>query len=984
MNQSINYFLQEIPGVASDNCKLYFDFLSGNNLQVINNKSGDPLLSGVIESAVNSPYFSYQIPNFWQNGSGYFSGDKYVRISNTTGINIQDFTACFIYTNYKKGGSTLISTIGTGFSQSYTEQGNIVNNYIYKGFDFGITANNYLYFEYYTDNGPEILLSKDNLSEKNSIFLSINNNNLSFGYYDFFKDSLVSYDYVINNYFLYNSNEIFIGYNPKATGTYAFNSSFTGFIEELLIFSPSIYNYEIINVNSGFAHIFDSGIYYQIIENLVTGITGYDTGIIGYENQLTGKELIVTNQVTGEFGDVYFEYDEQSLSGLVPYIGFTGLTGIISFDISSGYSGSKVIKNNSFIQNFGKSYINFIYENTSEDLIELNFTTNYQPKIYKNINFDYLLNSQSFTIRENLNLNKNYNIYANGQLQEIGDFYYTGNGYNSGKYIINDYIIDNDTLKFVNSYNEQDDIIADYIYEETIESSLYKFKQKLSGLKENTAEGRYGFSNAINNNETILLMGGLGVTTLASGGVLVYTGDFINGWTVKQKLTGDSTSDRFGSSTSINTGNVIVIGARTDGGSSSGSCFVFTGNSINGWNFRQKLTGDSVSGFNGFSSDINNDGTIILMGSNENDIPFLNCGGAFIYTGSPSLGWNFRQKLTGTFPQLNLGSSVAMNSSGNIIALGGYSSIYNSGSVFIYTGSSNGGWFLKQTISGLENQTLGSSIDINNNGEIILIGARGQLGGLNGSGLIYTGNSNAGWSLAQIISGDGPGNFGQSVSMSNNGNTIAVYGKIAPNQITLIYTGNLNLGWKFKQKIIDAISTPSIDYYRNSIISPSGNILMIGNIYNDSNTGSASIYNLDYNNLYTVNDNFIINSGNDFYILTGYTSDIYNVYFNGQKLMSGLHYQSNPLGYIQFNLNSYYYTGVTGKLTILKELLDFRITGSGNVFRIAKPYFLSEIYKNGVRQVLNNQYFELASIDSNTGKRLFDQKSDIIYNNITL
>ena len=101
MNQSINYFFQEIPGVASDNCKLYFDFLSGANPQVVYNKSGDPLLSGVIEPVVYSVGFPFQIPNFWQNGSGYFSGNKYVKIDNTTGINIQNFTACFVYRNLK-------------------------------------------------------------------------------------------------------------------------------------------------------------------------------------------------------------------------------------------------------------------------------------------------------------------------------------------------------------------------------------------------------------------------------------------------------------------------------------------------------------------------------------------------------------------------------------------------------------------------------------------------------------------------------------------------------------------------------------------------------------------------------------------------------------------------------------------------------------------------------------------------------------------
>ena len=47
-------------------------------------------------------------------------------------------------------------------------------------------------------------------------------------------------------------------------------------------------------------------------------------------------------------------------------------------------------------------------------------------------------------------------------------------------------------------------------------------------------------------------------------------------------------------------------------------------------------------------------------------------------------------------------------------------------------------------------------------------------------------------------------------------------------------------------------------------------------------------------------------------------------------------------------------------------------------------YNSSEIYKNGVRQLLDNDYIELASIDTNTGKGFFDQKEDIIYNNIDL
>jgi hypothetical protein len=57
---------------------------------------------------------------------------------------------------------------------------------------------------------------------------------------------------------------------------------------------------------------------------------------------------------------------------------------------------------------------------------------------FKNIELEYLRNSESFIPKENLTLNNNYTIYTNGQLHQIGSFYFTGNGYRSGKYIIND------------------------------------------------------------------------------------------------------------------------------------------------------------------------------------------------------------------------------------------------------------------------------------------------------------------------------------------------------------------------------------------------------------------------------------------------------------------------------------------------------------------------------------------------------------------
>jgi hypothetical protein len=150
----------------------------------------------------------------------------------------------------------------------------------------------------------------------------------------------------------------------------------------------------------------------------------------------------------------------------------------------------------------------------------------------------------------------------------------------------------------------------------------------------------------------------------------------------------------------------------------------------------------------------------------------------------------------------------------------------------------------------------------------------------------------------------------------------------------LVFTGNSTVGWGQAQKLS---GDSAGDQYGISVATNSdGTVIVMGGIGNDGGTtlgsGAAMIFNLQ------------------------------------------------P---IIFNQNSYKYTGVSGKLIGINKSSDLTITGSGNLFNV-NLYSFSEIYKNGVRQVLNSDYLELSSIDSNTGKRFFDQRSDIIYNNNTL
>ena len=458
MNSSINYFLNQIPSTASDYCKAYFDFETDQtSSNIVYNKTGDLSLTGIVNN---------KNLLFWSYNSGYFSGNTYVSISGiNNSIDIKDFTLCFIYDNQNKKGSTLISTVDTGNYLSYNIVGNPIINTVYKGFNFGVTANNHLFFEYYANDGPNIFTSNFSLSDKNSIFLTITENNVAFGYFDFFGGNLISNNYYISTDYLLDYTNLYIGYNPKTnSNTYNFNRNFTGYIDELLIFSPSIYTHDIININSGLVHDYSNGIYFSYI-NSTTGVTGYLTGITNSSVGITGTVIIQTGTAYDEFGIENALYYESGITGIILEYGITGLTGVIASEIISGYTGQGVAFNSNTFNSFGKQKINILSTISSGDMVDINLITKFNiPYFPKNLNLNYQKYDGSFILPDfTINFNDPI-VYVNGQLQHSGSFYPTGGLYNLSQYIINDYYINEfNNFIFANSYNENDSVFIDSI-----------------------------------------------------------------------------------------------------------------------------------------------------------------------------------------------------------------------------------------------------------------------------------------------------------------------------------------------------------------------------------------------------------------------------------------------------------------------------------------------------------------------------------------
>ena len=286
---------------------------------------------------------------------------------------------------------------------------------------------------------------------------------------------------------------------------------------------------------------------------------------------------------------------------------------------------------------------------------------------------------------------------------------------------------------------------------------------------------RFGSSVAINSSGNIAVIGAFNddINGLSDvGSAYIFTGRGSN-WVEVAKITGnDSTSqDFFGHSVAINSsGDTILIGVYNDdvgGVLNIGSAYIFTGNGVN-WTQAAKITGnDSISqDFFGHSVAINSSGNVAVISAYGDDINGIsNVGSAYIFTGHGS-NWVEVAKITGNDGGANdgFGSSVAINSSGNIILVGAYNedTFYtDQGAAYVFTGNgSNWTQTAKIIANDIGNVDLfGASVDLNEAGDIAIISASFE-----DPKQIYSNNLTSSAGAAYIFSGS-PSNWNQIVKL---------------------------------------------------------------------------------------------------------------------------------------------------------------------------------------------------------------------------
>jgi hypothetical protein len=271
-----------------------------------------------------------------------------------------------------------------------------------------------------------------------------------------------------------------------------------------------------------------------------------------------------------------------------------------------------------------------------------------------------------------------------------------------------------------------------------------------------------------------------------SGHVRVYK--YIDNLWVKigQDIDGEAPDDQSGISISLSSdGNIVAVGAYNNDGNGSNSGHVRVYKFLdNSWSqLGQDIDGQYANDKSGVSVSLSLDGNILAIGSYNNNSNGINSGQVRIYNFIDN-SWNqIGQDINGEASNDYSGYSVSLNSNGTIVAIGAYANDgngFNSGQVRVYKFLDNSWNKLGEDIDGeASNDYSGISVSINSNGDILAVGAYYNDGNGSNSGhvRVYKFLDNSWNKIADDIDGEAINDYsGRSVSLSSDGNTVAIGG----------------------------------------------------------------------------------------------------------------------------------------------------------------------------------------------------------------
>jgi len=332
-------------------------------------------------------------------------------------------------------------------------------------------------------------------------------------------------------------------------------------------------------------------------------------------------------------------------------------------------------------------------------------------------------------------------------------------------------------------------------------------------------------------------------------------------WSLQQKLQASDVTayEKFGSSVAVSgDGETVAVGAALGGGGNEGSAYIFT-RSGSTWTQQQKVTAGARAENNadfGYDIDLSEDGDTCIVGSRAEDLSNSDEGAAYVFTRSGST-WTQQQVLEASDAQSgdNFGYAVSISSDGNTAIVGAPyedTSASQAGAAYVFTRSGST-WTEQQILrasNGGGDDNFGTSVSVSGDGNTVAVGAPQEdtTGGDAGAVYVFT-RSGSTWTQQQLVQGtDVAANdqTGSSVALNSDGTVLlfAARNKNTGRGALYLFVGD-GATWTQQQKIT---SSDAQDYDRlGTSLSLSGDssTAISGAPYEDtgnSNAGAAYMF----------------------------------------------------------------------------------------------------------------------------------------------
>ncbi|SEE34653.1 Por secretion system C-terminal sorting domain-containing protein [Tenacibaculum sp. MAR_2010_89] len=398
-------------------------------------------------------------------------------------------------------------------------------------------------------------------------------------------------------------------------------------------------------------------------------------------------------------------------------------------------------------------------------------------------------------------------------------------------------------------------------------SIFYSQTQIGKDINGEAAKDEFGMSVSLSSDGNIIAIGGPNNNTNGtnSGHVRIYRNNKGIWEQIGSDIDGETSFESFGKSVSLSSnGNTIAIGIpyKDTNGDNSGHARVYQNKNGVWTQIGQGFNGVEAGDLLGTSISLSSDGNIVAIGAPNNDTNGTNSGLVRVYQNKNGVWVQIGTDIHGIKSGDEFGVNLNLSSNGNILAIANNNrDNTNSSNVRIFQNNNNT-W--TQIGSDINTELAGnftnsrkslSSLSLSENGNIIAIGSIHHNSGFTHLDYvsIYQNNSGIWEQIGTDIKGEAESDqFGRSVSLSSDGNIIAIGGPMNTSSKTLIHSGhariykNINNVWT--QTGIDINGRVTNNLLGTSVsLSSDGSVLAIGGPDNngyDNHLGHVRVFNL--------------------------------------------------------------------------------------------------------------------------------------------